>query len=84
MRLAYNHEFKNDLRFITARFADDPQGLSFSIATAEPDRDFFTAGLSLTATLQRGISAFATFDNDFSRDDFSFYLVTAGFRLELR
>ena len=84
VRLMYNHEFKDDLRFITASFVDDPQGLSFAIPTAQPDRDFLTAGLSLTATLPRGISAFATYDNDLGRDDFSLYVITAGFRLELK
>jgi len=84
VRLMYNHEFKDDLRLITASFVDDPQSLSFAIPTAQPDRDFLTAGLSLTATLPRGISAFATYDNDFSRDDFSLYVITAGFRIELK
>jgi uncharacterized protein YhjY with autotransporter beta-barrel domain len=84
VRLMYNHEFKDDLRLITASFVDDPQSLSFAIPTAQPDRDFLTAGLSMTATLPRGISAFATYDNDFSRDDLSLYVITAGFRLELK
>ena len=84
VRIMYNHEFKDDLRFITASFADDPQGLTFAIATAEPDRDYLTGGFTLNATLPRGISAFITYDNDFSRDDFDLYVVTAGFRLELK
>ncbi len=84
IRLMYNHEFKDDLRLITASFVDDPQSLSFAIPTAETDRDFLTAGLSLTATLPKGISAYLTYDNDLSRDDLSLYVITAGFRLELK
>ncbi len=61
--LEWNHEFRNKQRTVTARYVNDPFGLSnFFIPTNDPDRNFFTLGVGVSAVFKQGFSAFLTYE----------------------
>jgi outer membrane autotransporter protein len=58
------HEYSDDQRYITARFAQDLRAdpVRFRYQNQPPDRDSCSARLSLAATMPHGFSAFAAVD----------------------
>jgi outer membrane autotransporter protein len=60
--LQWLHEFRNDQQILTARFAEDlrPNPTRLNFLTQPPDRDSYTARLSIAAIFTDGLSAFAT------------------------
>jgi outer membrane autotransporter protein len=79
------HEFQDDQRFITARFAQDlrPDPVRFRYQNEPPDRDVFTARLSLSLTMPHGLSAFASVDGLFGHSYLHRYGAALGLRKEL-
>ena len=77
------HEFKDDSRFITARFLYDPSSapLPFNLRTDGPDRDYFNLGAGLTATFAEGKSAFIYYETNLQREDINLDTISAGLRL---
>ena len=77
------HEFKDDSRFITARFLYDPSStpLPFNLATDAPDRDYFNLGVGLSATFAEGKSAFIFYETNLQREDINLDTISAGLRL---
>ena len=77
------HEFKDDSRFITARFLYDPGStpLPFNLATDDPERDYFNLGAGLSATFAEGKSAFIFYETNLQRDDINLDTISAGLRL---
>ncbi|MEO7973760.1 MAG: autotransporter domain-containing protein, partial [Thermoanaerobaculia bacterium] len=66
--LTYRHEFDNDARTVRASFlGDQVAGSSFFVFLDAPDRDWISAGLSLSAQYLWG-SLFAAYDQEFGRD----------------
>jgi uncharacterized protein YhjY with autotransporter beta-barrel domain len=62
VRIEWEHEFKNDSRFIAARFVNDPLQQSILFATDGPDRDYVNIGVALSATFRGGIAAFIDYE----------------------
>jgi outer membrane lipase/esterase len=60
--IEWNHEFENKSGNITARFVNDPNTNLIVIPTDDPDRDFFTVGLGVSAVFRNGWSAFANYE----------------------
>lgn len=58
LRFDWNHDFSADPERIRASFVADPNQLVFFVRPDTLDRDFFTLGVGLVATLPRGVSAF--------------------------
>ena len=57
----WEHQYKDNNRLITAHFVADP-GVSFSVATDNPDRNYFNVGFGVAATLPEGRSAFIDYE----------------------
>jgi hypothetical protein len=76
------HEFEDDQRELTARFAEDyranPTRLRF--LDEAPDRDAYVARISAVATLPHGIGAFITANKLFGHDYLSRYGGSIGVR----
>lgn len=81
-RAEWVHEFDDDRRTITARFAGDPTGAPIAIQTDGPDRNFFRVGLSLSAVLPGGISPFADFEQRLGHDFLEEQKLSLGVRFE--
>ena len=77
------HEFKNDSRFITARFLYDTSStpLPFNLQTDDPERNYFNLGVGLSATFAAGKSAFIYYETNLQRDDINLDTISAGLRL---
>ncbi|MEE9344926.1 MAG: autotransporter outer membrane beta-barrel domain-containing protein [Methylococcales bacterium] len=77
------HEFEDQAKVISARFANDVSGLGgFKIVTQAPDRDYINLQLGLSAQLGAGRSGFLSFNKTFEREDITDYSITAGVRAE--
>ena len=61
--LEWTHEFRNDSRGIVAKYTHDPFNNSFAIPTQEPDRDFATVSLGVSAQFPGGLSGFFNIDS---------------------
>lgn len=79
---AWYHEFKDDQRTIQTRFLGNGGNRTFNIVTEGPDRDYYTVGASLTATLAHGITAFAGYSTMLGYRNIDSHRVTFGGRLE--
>jgi outer membrane autotransporter protein len=79
------HEFEDNQRFISARFAQDLRAspVRFRYQNQPPDRDVFTGRLSLSMTVPNGFSAFASIDGLFGHSYLSRYGAALGVRKEL-
>ncbi|VAW89951.1 hypothetical protein MNBD_GAMMA17-2046 [hydrothermal vent metagenome] len=77
----WEHEFKDDGRLIIARFVEDPTS-AFSIATDNPDRDYFKFGAALSATFPRGKSAYISVATVAGQDTITSSTIDLGGRME--
>lgn len=80
--LEWTHEFRNDSRSLVAKYTHDPFNNSFAIPTQEPDRDFATVSLGVSAQLQGGLSGFVNLDSVQGLRDTSNTGLTLGLRQE--
>ena len=84
----YVHEFENDQRNITVRFAQDnrtpAQGgiTKFSFQNDKPDRDFVNLGIGTVLILPNGIQPFVNFRAMVGNTQFDNYAGTIGIRIE--
>lgn len=78
------HEFEDDQRIITARFAEDlrPDPTQLAFLDAPPDRDVYAGRLSLVAVFAHGFSAFANIEGLLGHDYIDRYGATLGLRRE--
>jgi len=82
LRFDWTHEFRDDSRFITASFLNDPTQGRFKIETDEPDRDYFLLGLGVAATFRGNRSAYFNYEYLLGQDDLDQESVAAGFRMD--
>lgn len=75
-------ELKNDGQKITSNFVADPSTTEFSFTTDERDDNYLRAALGSTFVFTRGRSAFVRYEKLVGYDNFSFYTVTLGGRME--
>ena len=83
VRVAWEHEFEDDSRTITARFIADPANTPIRIPTDNPDRDFVNFGVGVSAVFAGGFSAFVDYETVFALEDVTVHNVTLGVRKEL-
>ena len=82
MSFEWRHQFRDDQRNIHAQFIDASSGTgSFSIATDDPDRDYFNLGASLAITLPEGRSAFIRYESRLGQDDITNHTIEAAIRM---
>ncbi len=82
VRLEWNHEFQDDAREVTAQFAADPFNTDLVALTDEPDRNFYSYAIGLSATLPLGIQGFVNYEGVIGRDEVDSRQITAGGRWE--
>ena len=75
----WQHEFAADSRRVGASTIG---GTPIDVRTTNPDRDYFTLGAGLAATLRHGTHAFLHYHSIVGRDNFTYHGFSAGIRLE--
>lgn len=85
LNLDWLHEFQDDQRLITARFAEDlrPVPSQLRFLNAAPDRDTFRARLSAVAVFAHGFSAFVAIEGLAGHEYLDRYGASIGVRIEL-
>jgi outer membrane autotransporter protein len=78
----WRHEFLNDSRSVTAKYAVDPFNTFFVIPTDNPDRDYVALAVGVSAVFSRGISAFVNYETALGLRDVTHHGFTGGVRLE--
>lgn len=78
----YIHEFEDDPRFITARFAEDlrPNPTTFRYQVNTPDSSFFTVEAGLVAVFANGVQPFVSVRAMLGNDVFDSVAGTVGIR----
>lgn len=76
----WEHQYKDNGRLITAHFVAAP-GVSFSVATDSPDRNYFNIGFGVAATLPEGKSAFIDYETVIGQDHVTNSTIDLGVRL---
>jgi len=77
---AWEHEFLDDARLISAAFASNP-GSPFTTPTDNPDRDYFTLTGGVTVVTDDGWTWYADYQGAFGNDDYESHTIRAGVRL---
>jgi outer membrane lipase/esterase len=78
----WRHEFQNDARNVTAKYAHDPFNTSFAIPTDSPDRNYFALGAGAVAVFKGGLSGFLSYETILGLRDVSHHSFTGGVRVE--
>ncbi|WP_342117312.1 autotransporter outer membrane beta-barrel domain-containing protein [Pseudoduganella sp. OTU4001] len=76
------HEFKDGSPALTSRYVNDPNGIRFTIATANPTRNFAILAIGTSMTMPNYVSGFAQFSTAAGLKDETGYAVTAGLRMQ--
>ncbi|MES2260128.1 MAG: autotransporter outer membrane beta-barrel domain-containing protein [Pseudomonadota bacterium] len=76
------HEFKDDSPSLTSRYVNDPNGIGFSIATANPTSNYGILAVGTSVTLPNNLSGFAQFSTAVGLKDENSYAVSAGLRMQ--
>ena len=82
MLFEWEHEYLNNSRIISGSLVVDPAQTVLGVPTNTPDRNYFNLGAGITATFQRGISAFFFYETVLGRSDFTAHSFNAGIRFE--
>jgi len=78
----WRHEFMNDSRSVTSKYAVDPFNTFFVIPTENPDRDYFALAAGVSAVFSKGVSAFVNYETALGLRDVTSHAFTGGVRLE--
>jgi outer membrane autotransporter protein len=81
-RVEWEHQFRDNSRLLTGSLVIDPQQQIFTVATDNPDRNYFNLALGLAAQFARGRSAFISYETVLGRSTVANHAVTAGVRFE--
>lgn len=81
-RADWHHEFENDARTVSARYASQEVGQSFdlNVGSDDPDEDYFSIGLGVAAIFANNIQAFIDYRATLGLEDASANLFTIGVR----
>lgn len=79
--LEWEHEYRDDARFVNASFVDDFRRIVFQLPTDSPDRNYFNVGVGVSAQFSAGRSAFISYESVLEKDRVNDSTVTAGVRL---
>jgi outer membrane autotransporter protein len=80
VRAAWQHEYLDDSRDITASF-NDPSAGAFAVHTTGPQRDSALLGAGLTAQVTKTINLFLNYDAQVGQKDFIAQAIQGGGRL---
>lgn len=76
------HEFKDDAPSLVSRYVNDPNGISFAIPTATPDKNYGVLSIGTSVTMPNNLSAFAQLSGAVGLKDEKSYAFSAGLRLQ--
>ena len=76
------HEFKKDSPSLVSRYVNDPNGLAFSIPTANQVSNFGVVSVGTSMTMANNFSAFAQLSSAVGLKEESSYAVSAGLRIQ--
>ncbi|MGB5835307.1 MAG: autotransporter outer membrane beta-barrel domain-containing protein [Thiohalocapsa sp.] len=79
-RVGWIHEFLNDADTFTAVYTVDPQQTPLLALSDEPDRDYFTLGVGVSAVLPKGVQAFLDYQTLLGNKYVNDHLFSAGVR----
>ena len=82
VRAEWEHEFKGGSRLIAGSLVADPLSTRVGAPTNTPDRNYVNLATGMTATLQRGVSAFAHYETVLGRANVTNHSFTAGVRFQ--
>ena len=82
-RLEWIHEYSDDVREVETVYANDPRENVLLTVTDEPDRDYFSMGLGVSAVMKNGVQMFVDLRTLMGMSDFTDTQMTIGARLEL-
>lgn len=82
LRVEWIHEFQDDGESVTGRFIGDSSATAFSLATDDPDSDYFNLGVGLSAVTAGGLSGFVFYQRVLGFEDLDHNTVNAGVRWE--
>jgi len=83
LNIGWQHQFKGDAIRIKGQFINDQFGTTFQFKTDNPDRDYFSLGLGVSAVLPNGNMVFIQTATTLGRDKYEDYYLSAGARFEL-
>lgn len=81
--LEWEHQFKDDLQSISARFINDPTQTPVTISGDRMDTDYFRVGVGLSMVLMHGRSGFLLYERMVGRDGITQDNFSLGLRIEL-
>lgn len=76
------HEFEDESPVLTSRYVNDPNGISFTIPTAKPTRNYGVLSVGTSMTFPNNLSAFAQYSAAVGLNDERGYAIAAGLRLQ--
>jgi outer membrane autotransporter protein len=82
VRMEWRHEFLDNERNVTAKYANDPFNVFFSIPTDKPDRDFMGLAAGISNQFKGGVSAFLNYETVLGLKHVDAHMFTAGVRIE--
>ena len=82
VRAEWRHEYLHHKRRITAKYANDPFNVFFSVPTDDPDRDFFGLALGVSHQFKAGVAAFLNYETVLGLRAVNAHTFTAGLRVE--
>jgi outer membrane lipase/esterase len=78
----WRHEFLNDSRGVTAKYAVDPFNTIFVIPTDDPDRDYVALAVGVSAVFAKGMSGFVNYETSLGLRDVTHHALIGGLRFE--
>ncbi len=77
------HEFEDKQRQIVSSYVHDPRDVPLVIVTDNPDRNYYTVGIGLSAVLLNGVQLYGDVRSLLGLDDLNELAVSAGIRFEI-
>lgn len=82
VRAEFEHEFDNDPQVTTSRFLNDLNANTFTLLGDEPDRDYWSFGMSMLFVFTNGWMPFFDYEALTAYDDLDRHRFTVGLRAE--
>jgi len=82
LMLEWNHEFRDQLDGISARFTHDPTGTPIIVGGEPADSDYLRFGVGMSIVMAHGRSGFFLYDRTFAQDGRTQENIAVGIRIE--
>jgi outer membrane autotransporter protein len=82
VRVEWEHQYSDNSVSLSGTLLSDPLRQSFTVATDEPDRNYYNIGAGIAAQFAHGRSGFIAYEQVVGRSDFSNRIFTLGLKFE--